>query len=410
MRPTPVPRGGTRGRSVSESADQPPSGRRLRGFHPSHRATSTSARRPTPGYLLTFSTRWRTRRVEETAKSSYHAPRLGCMGRGRLPPMVRLAASAGVKAPVRFYLRSGRDPNATDSRCRTLLLLAAKAGRTDVCRLLMESGADPTLRDADGIDALSAAIRNRHTETADVLRAYLARLAPPPAPRADQARTADSSRIGNRPENVPPDPDGDDQTLNLDDWEEQHDAPPPADAPELRASATALQSGISAHSPIDSDHAWADVEIDLPRSAVRLDPAHVVWLDVVRSLIHYGLSWGWVTRHQVAEVAGRTGTGDGREEIEIHLRLVLGEVGVMVDENVDEPFMTGQLWRDWQDGPPSEPGEDGHRAIINEAVAFLATEAVPFLRTSGRSPGPAHLLSEDLRTLGVASFRETLLG
>ena len=79
-----------------------------------------------------------------------------------------------MKAPVRFYLRSGRDPNATDSRCRTLLLLAAKAGRTDVCRLLMESGADPTLRDADGVDALSAAIRNGHSQTAGVLRTYLA--------------------------------------------------------------------------------------------------------------------------------------------------------------------------------------------------------------------------------------------
>ena len=322
--------------------------------------------------------------------------------------MVRLAASAGVKAPVRFYLRSGRDPNATDSRCRTLLLLAAKAGRTDVCRLLMESGADPTLRDADGLDALSAAIRNGHSQTAGVLRTYLARVARPPAPRADQARTAgDSSRIANRPEGIPPDPDGDDQTLNLDDWEEQHDAPAPADALELRASATELQSGISAHSPIDSDHAWEDVEIDLPRSAARLDAALVVWLDVVRSLIHYGLSWGWVTRHQVAEVAGRTDSGDGREEIENHLRLALGEIGVVVDENVDEPFMIGQLWRDWQDRPPDE---DGHREIINEAVTFVATEAVPFLRARRHVPGPAHLLAEDLRTLGVASCRETLQG
>ena len=307
-----------------------------------------------------------------------------------------------MKAPVRFYLRSGHNPNATDSRSRTLLLLAAAAGHADICRLLMESGADPSLRDADGIDALSAAIRNGHAETAGVLRAYVARLPPAPVPHADQARTGgDSSSIGN-----PPDPDGDDQTLNLDGWEEQHDAPPPADVPELRAVAAELQSGITAHAPVDSDPAWADVVIELPKSATRFDPAHAVWLEGVRSLIHYGLSWGWVTRQQVAEVAGR-GTGNGGEEVEVHLRLVLGELGVMVDENVDEPFMIGQLWRDWQDGPPSE---DGHRAIINEAVAFLATEAVPFLRTSGRLPRADHLLSEDLRTLGVASSRETLQG
>ncbi len=133
----------------------------------------------------------------------------------------------------------------------------------------------------------------------------------------------------------------------------------------------------------------------------------MVWLDEVRSLIHYGLSWGWVTRHQVAEVAGWTNTGDGREEVENHLRLVLGEVGVMVDENVDEPFMIGQLWRDWQDKPPDE---DGHRAIINEAVTFLATEAAPFLGDRRHVPGPAHLMAEDLRTLGVASSRETFQG
>ena len=60
------------------------------------------------------------------------------VGRERLPPIVRLAASAGVKAPVQFYLRSGRNPNATDSRSRTLLL-AAKAGQTDICRLLIDN-------------------------------------------------------------------------------------------------------------------------------------------------------------------------------------------------------------------------------------------------------------------------------
>ena len=147
-----------------------------------------------------------------------------------------------MKAPVRFYLRSGRNPNATDSRSRTLLLLAAAAGHTDICRLLIESGADPTLRDADGNDALSAAIRNRHAEAAGVLQACLARLASPPAPSVDQARTdGDSSGIGSLPENVAYDPNGDDQILDPDDWEEQPDAPPPPDAAALRASTRELQ-------------------------------------------------------------------------------------------------------------------------------------------------------------------------
>ena len=266
----------------------------------------------------------------------------------------------------------------------------------------MEAGADPTRRDADGDDALTSAIRNDHDEVADVLRAWLARPAPSLEPSADQAQTDRySSCSGNRL----PDPASDDQIQNLDDWEVQPDVPPPTDVPEIRASATELQTGISAHAPVDSAPGWADVKIELPKSATRLDPVHAVWLDVVRSLIHYGLSWGWVTRQQVAEVAGRTGPGDGREEVEIHLRLVLGEVGIIVEEGVDEPFMAHQLWKDWQD---ERPGEDGHGAIISEAVTFLAAEAVPFLRASGHIPGSAHLLPEDLRRLGVASSRETV--
>ena len=274
------------------------------------------------------------------------------MGRERLPPIFRLAASAGVKALVRFYLRSGRNPNATDSRSRTLLLLAATEGHTDICRLLIESGADPTLRDTDGNDALSAAIRNSHSEAADVLRASLARLASPPAPSTDQAPTdGDSSGIGSLPNNVASDPGGDD-------WEAEPVASPPPDDETLRRSTSELQNGISAHAPIDADHAWEDVEIDLPESGARPDPAHAVWLDEVRRLIHYGLSWGWVTRHQVVEVAGRNGAGEARDEVEISLRLVLGEVGIVVDEVAGEAT-TGQLWRDWQGEPPSEDGHSG---------------------------------------------------
>ena len=317
------------------------------------------------------------------------------MGRERLPPIVRLAASAGLKAPIRFYLRSGGNPNATDSRSRTLLLLAATAGHADICRLLIASSADPTLRDADGNDALSAAIRNRHAEAAGVLRACLVRLASPPAPPAEQARTTDgaSSSNGGLPKNVASAPGGDDQILDLGDWEERLDTSPPPDAAGLRASTTELQNRISAHAPIDADHAWEDVEIDLPESAARLDPAHAVWLDEVRSLIHYGLSWGWVTRHQVAEVAGRNGTEEGRDKVEINLRLVLGEIGIVVDEVVQEST-TSQLWSDWQDEPRSE---DGNSGVIDEAVAFL--ESPDLLEN------PLNCYWRDIRRLEAESSR-----
>ena len=284
------------------------------------------------------------------------------MERERLPPIVRLAASTGVETPVRSYLRSGRDPNATDSRRRTLLLLAATAGHADVCRLLIESGADPTLRDGGGDDALSAAIRNHHAEAVRVLQASLA---PPPA--STQARTdGGSSSSGNPANDLAADPDDDDQTRDLDDWEEQPDPAPPPDAPELRVSTTELQNQISEHVPIDSDYTWADVEIELPESATRVEDA--VWFDEVRRFIRHGLSWGWVTRLQVAEVAGRNGAGEGREEVEIDLRLVLGGVGITVDEDTQAESMIGLFWRTWSEEPPGEEGDSG---IIDEAIVFL---------------------------------------
>lgn len=292
-----------------------------------------------------------------------------------------------MKAPIRFYLRSGRSPNATDSRSRTLLLFAATAGHADICRLLIESGADPTLRDADGNDALSAAIRNHHAEAASVLRACLARLASPQAPSVDQAPTdGDSSGIGSLPTDIASD-------LGGDDWEAEPVASPPPDDEELRRSTTELQNGISAHAPIDADHAWDDVEIDLPESAARPDPAHAVWLDEVRSLIHYGLSWGWVTRHQVDEIVGRNGAGEGRDEVEINLRLVLGEIGIVVDEAVGEST-TGQLWRDWKDEPPSD---DGHSRVIDEAVALL--------EASDGLDNPLNCYWRDIRRLEAESSR-----
>ena len=104
-------------------------------------------------------------------------------------------------------------------------------------------------------------------------------------------------------------------------------------------------------------------------------------------------SWGWVTRHQVDEIAGRNGAGEGRDEVKINLRLVLGEVGIVVDEAVGEST-TGQLWRDWQDEPPNE---DGHSGIIDEAVAFL--------EASGVLENPLNCYWRDIRRLEAESSR-----
>ena len=186
------------------------------------------------------------------------------MERKRLPPVVRLAASTGVKAPVEFYLRAGRDPDATDAKDRTLLLLAAAGGNAEVCRLLLDSGADPSRRDAEGNDALTVAIRNGNLDAASVLRACLA-----PAPSVDPALGDGSSVTGAVEAHVEPGMVAEEDVPGFDQWEPLTEPPPPRDDPTLRTDAAELQNRISEHAPIDTDFDWSDVEIELPESAVR---------------------------------------------------------------------------------------------------------------------------------------------
>lgn len=273
--------------------------------------------------------------------------------------MVRLAASTGVKAPVEFYLRAGRDPDATDAKDRTLLLLAAAGGNADVCRLLLDSGADPSRRDAEGNDALTVAIRNGNLDAASVLRASLA-----PAPSVDPAPGDGSSATGAVEAHVEPGTVAEEDVPGFDQWEPLTEPPPPQDDPTLRTDAAELQNRISEHAPIDTDFDWSDVDIELPESAVRRDSEYAVWLDEVRSLLDFGLSWGWVTVRQVASIAADTGGTDDLDEIDSRLRLVLGDVGIVVEDDPALALIVDQSW-------PTDAPVVGHDGIIDEAIAFI---------------------------------------
>ena len=275
----------------------------------------------------------------------------------RLPAFVRLAASTGVRTLVESYVRKGYDVNATDSKQRTLLLLAAARGHADICRLLIDVGADPALRDAKGDDALSVAVRNRRTETAALLRAC----SPPPRSGNSDPGTS-SSRDVVAPDGIAPSPQGDQY---LDQWDELAEPPPPADSPLLRMHAIRLQNRISEHVPIDRNTAWSDVEIELPEAATRHDPDRSAWLDGVRCLIDFGLSWGRVTPSQVAEVAARGEGRDSGDEIEARLRLVLGDMGIPVEEDLILESIANQSFSH----DPSST--DGHGGIVDEAISFL---------------------------------------
>ena len=284
----------------------------------------------------------------------------------QLPPIVRLAASMGVKGPVESYLRAGNDPNSRDARMRPLLLHAAAGGNADICRLLVEYGADPLLQDPEGDDALSAAIGKGNTEAATVLQSFIA-----PGASSHSACTSNDSSITDTVETdikVNPDTVADHEVTEPDQWEVSIDPLPPPDDPMVRTGAAKVQHQISEHEPIDSNSNWADVEIELPPPGTQHGSAHALWLDEVRSLIHFGLSWGWVTAGQVAVVAGNRGGREDVDEIESRLRIVLGDVGILVEWDDRLEQIANQICGDHLNNPNFVNGDD---RAIDDALIFL---------------------------------------
>ena len=264
--------------------------------------------------------------------------------------MLRLAASVGSRRPVEHYLRKGQDVNATDARGRTLLLIAAAKGHAQLCRLLIEAGADASLQDSDGIDALSAAIRNGRGEAEAVLRAFVS-----PALGA----STDSTTAGTTADTD----DGD-----LANWEELPESPPPADNAALRPDARRLQNRISRHAAIDTDDDWSDVDIELPDGPQRYQIDRAAWFNEVRDLMLIGLSQGFVTENRLAELVQRSDDYKRPDdEIESCLRVALGDMGFSV---IDVPTIVEPLFRTEPSSGAS--ADDGQQATVDDAIAFVA--------------------------------------
>ena len=266
-----------------------------------------------------------------------------------------------MKASVELYVRRGHDVNATDIRGRTLLLLAAAGGHADICRLLIEAGADPSLRDMDGLDALSAAVKSKQEKAAAVLRICLSTAAVPlGGPAAEHSSTAGVvSEVGAAIAA------GDDEIRNLANWEELIESPPPPDNQSLLLDARELQNRISRHVSVNRDDDWSDIEIDMPDVAELHNLDHAAWLEEVRDLIHVGLSCGWVTKPHLAELVQNNGDEKNATDIEARLRLVLGDVGIPVEDHWAWEAVTGPGLR-----CDSQYDELGDR-IVEDAITFL---------------------------------------
>ena len=84
------------------------------------------------------------------------------------------ASSGPYPETIKVLLDNNADPNIADSVERfTALMYASAEGHIENVRFLLSYNSDPSLKDIDGDNAMSFAIRNGHTEIANLLQSYV---------------------------------------------------------------------------------------------------------------------------------------------------------------------------------------------------------------------------------------------
>ncbi|MDE0033147.1 MAG: sigma-70 family RNA polymerase sigma factor [Deltaproteobacteria bacterium] len=300
-----------------------------------------------------------------------------------LSPAFRMALLAGTIASVRLHLRSGGDVNAADERGRSPLILAASKGRIDLCQLLLDEGADPDLRDHAGNDALAVAQAQGQPEIASLL-----------VPAATTTARLQAVNVSRQTPTSPDDP-----VVDLFDWQEDIEKPPPSDNPFCADDAVVLQHFISQHVPIDKDPGWGDIEIDLPEPeelVPRRTPFTDDQEDSLRLLFVEALRDGRVHEDRIAEVLrGTADEDDPREPTLItSLRHILADLGIEIDDGAQALDVV-------------DAADEGDEDRYGDAAA----EALSFLRLYQSSDAdPFYLYAKDLPTDRLTRDDEVGLG
>ena len=192
-----------------------------------------------------------------------------------------------------------------------------------------------------------------------------------------------------------------DEDFGLGKWEELTESPPPPDNQSLLLDARALQDRISDHVLVDLTEDWSDVEIDLPTVAELRNPDHLAWLDGVRDLIRFGLSCGWVTLDQVSQVVQ-----DGREkdaaDNEVRLRVVLGDVGIPVEDSLDALESISARGPDYYTF-----GDARYDSMVEDAITFLGDLSRNTDHVTHYYSDIKHIEMARVRMYGLASHTQT---
>ena len=265
-----------------------------------------------------------------------------------------MAVLSGVQAAVRLHIRRGIEINAIDEKGRSPLILAASKGHTETCKILLEAGADPRIQDNEGNDALSIALDKKMESLANLLKKSLYELDSNLDAGAMQSHHESSESEKLDQLNSP------DEAFDLSGWESEEDSPPPPQDDECLAMVSAIHRDISAHTPIDNDEDWSDVDIDLPNN----QKSHRrVWNDEIRNevlrLFLVALQESHASHWWIEDVA-LDNRGDSDPEFERRLVCILEELGVIVDDV------------EWLQPDIPIPLDEDMEDIANEALSFLS--------------------------------------
>lgn len=274
-----------------------------------------------------------------------------------LNQLFKMASLAGVTVAISLHIRRGDDINAVDDKGRTPLMLAASRGHTEACKILLDAGADPLLVDNTGNNTLSIAIGTGKDELIQLLQGCVSR------PQENETHQLNNSLAIAKPD----DADSNDEEFDLSVWVEDTVLEPPIPDEKYLVSAYLVQKNISNHILIDNDEDWSDVYFELPdvqdgrRRRTSLDENE---REVARYLFNIGLSNGSVLQSRILELAiGEDGEPD--YEFEQQLRVVLGDIEVVVEEDEDWEWHISAQQNFLQN-------EDEIDSNIEDAISFLS--------------------------------------
>ncbi len=164
----------------------------------------------------------------------------------------------------------------------------------------------------------------------------------------------------------------DDGEFDLASWEAEDEPTRPELDMVVKESASAVQTSITAHAPIDSSAEWDDVDVQLPESALPL--ARVDDLDSwaqLRHLLLRAIREGSVPNSAVQDLSANEDRSNN-PAAEAYLTMVINDLGAEVDERfeysgADESF---EVIID-----PEETSDE--EAILDEALAAIDRAASP---------------------------------